>query len=185
MLQGSLEDNTLTALCWNERLAPQIALKVKATDFSTDVYRRIAGSALDFLDRLHRPARAHIGDILEHEIKRGANGRFMQDVVEEMARLAPLLNEEHVLGELDKFLDIQRLILAEGARMATAGVAAGGLLALAGTRALGSLLFGVSPVDLPTLGAAAILLAAVAVAASYIPARSASRTDPMIALRAE
>ena len=71
--------------------------------------------------------------------------------------------------------DILRLILAEGARMAAAGVAAGALLALAGTRALGSLLFGVSPIDLPTLGAAAILLAVVAVAASYIPARSAAR----------
>ena len=81
--------------------------------------------------------------------------------------------------------DILRLILAEGARMAAAGVAAGALLAIAGTRALGSLLFGVSPLDLPTLAAAAILLAAVAVAASYLPARSAARTDPMLALRAE
>ena len=81
--------------------------------------------------------------------------------------------------------DILRLILAEGARMAAAGVAAGALLALAGSRALGSLLFGVSPIDLPTLGAAAILLAAVAVGASYLPARSAARTDPMLALRAE
>ena len=81
--------------------------------------------------------------------------------------------------------DILRLILTEGARMAAAGVAVGALLALAGTRALGSLLFGVSPIDLPTLGAAAILLAVVAVAASYVPARSAARTDPMAALRAE
>jgi ABC-type antimicrobial peptide transport system permease subunit len=69
--------------------------------------------------------------------------------------------------------------------MAAAGVVAGGILALAGTRALGSLLFGVSPIDLPTLGAAAIVLAAVAVAASYVPARSAARTDPMSALRAD
>ena len=45
--------------------------------------------------------------------------------------------------------DILRLILAEGARMAAAGVAAGALLALAGTRALGSLLFGVSPIESP------------------------------------
>src|SRR6185436_6869061 len=50
--------------------------------------------------------------------------------------------------------DILRLILGEGARMAAAGLAAGAVLALAGTRALGSLLFGVSPIDLPTIGAA-------------------------------
>jgi ABC-type lipoprotein release transport system permease subunit len=40
-------------------------------------------------------------------------------------------------------------------------------------------------VDVPTLVAAALLLAGVAVAASYVPARSAARTDPMAALRAE
>jgi ABC-type antimicrobial peptide transport system permease subunit len=81
--------------------------------------------------------------------------------------------------------DILRLILAEGAGMAAAGVVAGGILAAAGARALGSLLFGVGPIDLPTIGAAALLLAGVAVAASYMPARAAARTDPMLALRAE
>jgi len=112
MLEGGLEDNTLTALVWNERLAPQIALKVMSDDFSTEVYRRIATAALDFLHTHHRPVRAHIGDILEHDIKRGPNGRFTKDVIDEMERLAPLLNEDHVLGELDKFLDIQRLTKA-------------------------------------------------------------------------
>ena len=81
--------------------------------------------------------------------------------------------------------DIVRLVVSQGARMAFAGVAAGCLLALAGTRALGSLLFGVSPVDAPTIAAAAALLAVVALAASYLPARAAARTDPIAALRAE
>jgi replicative DNA helicase len=112
VLQGSLEDNVLTALVWNERLAPQIAIKVEARDFSTETYRRIAAAALDFLNRRHRPARAHIGDILEQEITRGADGRFMREIIGEMERLNPLLNEEHVIAELDKFLDIQRLTKA-------------------------------------------------------------------------
>ena len=81
--------------------------------------------------------------------------------------------------------DIVRLVLGEGVRMAAAGVAVGGMLALAGTRALGSLLFGVGPMDLPTIAASALVLAGVAVAASYVPARSAARTDPMLALRAD
>jgi putative ABC transport system permease protein len=81
--------------------------------------------------------------------------------------------------------DIVRLVIGEGARMTSAGVAAGCVLALAGTRALGSLLFGVSPIDAPTIAAAAALLAGVALAASYIPARMAARTDPIAALRAE
>jgi putative ABC transport system permease protein len=80
---------------------------------------------------------------------------------------------------------IRRLILAEAARLAMAGVAAGGAMALVSGRALALLLFGVGPADLPTLVAAATILAGVAVAASYAPARSAARTDPMLALRAE
>jgi replicative DNA helicase len=112
MLGGSVEDNTLTAIIWNERLAPQIALKVEYRDFSTDVYKRIAHAGLDFLSRHHAPARAHITDILEQDIKTGQNGRFMLEVIGEMERLAPHLNEEHVLGELDKFIDIQKLTQA-------------------------------------------------------------------------
>ena len=112
MLTGSLEDNTLTALCWHAQLAPQIAMKVKASDFSTDVYRRIATAALDFFDRHHRPARTHIGDILEQDIKKGSNGRFMQEVLTEMERLEPLLDAQFVIGELDKFLEIQHLTKA-------------------------------------------------------------------------
>jgi putative ABC transport system permease protein len=79
--------------------------------------------------------------------------------------------------------DIVRLVVGEGARMAAWGVAIGCVLALAGTRALGSLLFGVNPIDLPTLSIAAVLLAAVALVAAYVPARAAARVDPMMAIR--
>jgi ABC-type antimicrobial peptide transport system permease subunit len=65
------------------------------------------------------------------------------------------------------------------------GLVAGCLLAAIGTRALGSLLFGIGPLDPFTLAAAAALLTVVALFASYLPARNASRTDPMLALRAE
>jgi predicted permease len=81
--------------------------------------------------------------------------------------------------------DIIRLVLGHGVRIAACGVAAGCLLAAIGTRALGSLLFGVSPFDPLTLASAAALLSVVAIAASYIPARGAARTDPIAALRAE
>jgi ABC-type antimicrobial peptide transport system permease subunit len=56
---------------------------------------------------------------------------------------------------------------------------------LATTRALRALLFGVSPADALTLGAASLLLFAVALLAAYIPAARAQRTDPVIALRAD
>jgi putative ABC transport system permease protein len=80
---------------------------------------------------------------------------------------------------------VLRLVLMEGMALAVAGIALG----LAGTLALGrmlaSLLYEVTAFDPVTFGCAAALLAAVAFAACYVPARRAARVDPMIALRWE
>ena len=74
-------------------------------------------------------------------------------------------------------------MVREGALLALAGIAAGLAGALALTRFLASLLFDLSPTDPATLGAVAVALALVAVLATWIPARRASRVDPVIALR--
>jgi predicted permease len=79
--------------------------------------------------------------------------------------------------------DIFRLVVGRGAALAIAGAAVGCMLAVLGTRALGSLLYGVSPTDPITFGAAVGLFVAVAVAASSGPARRATRVDPVRALR--
>lgn len=76
-------------------------------------------------------------------------------------------------------------IVREGLTMAAAGVVLGVAGALVLTRLLGSLLYGVTPTDPLTFAAVAILLSGVAVAASAIPARRATRIDPMVALRNE
>jgi predicted permease len=65
------------------------------------------------------------------------------------------------------------------------GVAVGVVLALAAVRTASSLLFGLQPNDPLTFAAAAILLATIALVASFLPARRASRVDPMVALRYE
>jgi len=81
--------------------------------------------------------------------------------------------------------DVARLVLREGLLLAGLGVAAGLAAALASTRVLRSLLFEVTPTDPATLGAVAGLLLTVALAATLLPARRATRVDPMVALRHE
>jgi putative ABC transport system permease protein len=77
------------------------------------------------------------------------------------------------------------LILARGAWLASIGVAVGVLGALAVTRFLSSLLFGVAAKDPVTFAGVVVLLFGVALAACYVPARRAMRVDPMVALRYE
>jgi putative ABC transport system permease protein len=81
--------------------------------------------------------------------------------------------------------DILRVVLSEAALIVIAGVGAGLLGSLLVTRFLQTLLFDIRPTDPLTFGALTILLAVVALLASFIPARRASRIDPLIALRHE
>jgi ABC-type antimicrobial peptide transport system permease subunit len=81
--------------------------------------------------------------------------------------------------------DVIRLVLRQGMVTAAMGVVAGIVGALALTRFLQSLLFGVKPTDLLTFVGVTLLLTFVAFLASYIPARRATRVDPLEALRYE
>jgi putative ABC transport system permease protein len=80
---------------------------------------------------------------------------------------------------------VVRSILAESLEIVAAGLAIGVPLALATTRLLSTKLFGVGPADPLTFGGGAMLIAFVAPAAAFLPARRASRIDPMAALRCE
>jgi len=79
--------------------------------------------------------------------------------------------------------DLVRLVVGEGMRVALVGTAAGLAGAFAVTRLMSSLLYGVRATDPVTFAGVALLLAAVAFAASWIPARRATRVDPLTALR--
>jgi predicted permease len=81
--------------------------------------------------------------------------------------------------------DIRRLIVGRGTILTFAGLVIGIFGALALVRSLTSLIFGVAPFDPLVFTAAAMSLAAIGLAASYIPARRAARVDPMVALRSE
>jgi len=80
---------------------------------------------------------------------------------------------------------VLRLVIWQGTRRALLGVTVGLLGAVAATRLISKLLYGVSPTDPATLILVAMLLAAVALAACYLPARRAARVQPMTALRHE
>ena len=80
---------------------------------------------------------------------------------------------------------VLRLVIRQGAVLTVVGIAIGVTLGAAGAQFLRSLLFGVSALDPIAFGGAALLFGVVSLAASYFPARRATRVDPMLALRAE
>jgi ABC-type antimicrobial peptide transport system permease subunit len=78
---------------------------------------------------------------------------------------------------------VRRMVVLQGTRVVAIGVVIGLGVALAATRALGSLLFGVATIDAPTFAGMAAAMIAVGLLASYLPARRASNIDPIESLR--
>ena len=81
--------------------------------------------------------------------------------------------------------DVLRLVLAEAIKLILIGIALGVAAALALTKAMASLLYGVSAADPLIFLAVILLLMSVSLAACYVPARRAMSVDPMVALRYE
>ncbi|MFY9733187.1 MAG: ABC transporter permease [Candidatus Acidiferrales bacterium] len=132
-----------------------------------------------------------------------ANQRFTMILLSVFATLALMLSAIGVYGVISYLVsqrtreigvrvalgaqrsDVLRLILGDGARLTLLGVAIGLAASLGFTRLLAKMLFGVRASDPLTLIVVSMILSAVAFLACYIPARRATRVDPMVALRYE
>ncbi len=139
-------------------------------------------------------------EVLDEEV---VQRRLGASLVAAFAGLALLLASLGVYGVLSYFVaqhtaeigvrvalgasrrDILSLVLGKGMALAVSGVALGLVGALALTRLVSSLLYGVGAADPATFAAAASLLAALALLACYLPARRAVKVDPMVAIRSE
>jgi ABC-type antimicrobial peptide transport system permease subunit len=81
--------------------------------------------------------------------------------------------------------DVFRLVLGQGVALVSIGIGAGLVGAIAASRALSSLLYGVAPLDIPALSVAIAALGFVALVACFLPARRATLVNPIEALRTE
>jgi putative ABC transport system permease protein len=81
--------------------------------------------------------------------------------------------------------DVFRLVLSHGALLVSIGIVLGLLGAIAASHALQAVLYGVGPLDLPAFAMAIVGLAFIALFACFVPARRATRVDPVVALRSE
>jgi putative ABC transport system permease protein len=143
---------------------------------------------------------ATMTEMLAHEL---ARPRFNTTLLNLLAAIALVLAITGLYGVMSTYVsqrtpeigirmalgadtsNVLRQVVGQGMRLALAGGAIGLGAALVGTRMLSSLLFGVTPADPLTLASATLLLMLAALGASYLPARRATRVDPMVALRYE
>ncbi|HXX17621.1 MAG TPA: ABC transporter permease [Candidatus Eremiobacteraceae bacterium] len=139
-----------------------------------------------------------MNDVLDHSL---ASRRFSADLVGGFAGLALLLASIGIYGLLAYMVgqrsreiglrmalgarrwDVLKLILRKGIVLASLGIVAGVIVSAATVSMMASLLYGVHPHDLVVFLVVPLLLLAVAVLASYLPARRATKIDPMFALR--
>jgi predicted permease len=177
----------------------------------TLVMLRTDGTAKSLPDALRRASQEMKGDQAIYSMQSMdsiifdtlASRRFSMILLAVFAGLALLLSSVGIYGVISylagqrtreigirvalgaRRIDVLQMVLGHGLKMALLGVVIGILAATGLTQLMKKMLYGVSPIDPVTFASVAILLTMVALAACYIPARSAMRVDPVIALRYE
>jgi putative ABC transport system permease protein len=184
---------------------------VKRVGLAADVFIRTKRPHVPSFDEMRHKLVEANGELVVYsplsmdEIVAGSIGqkRFTMTLLAAFALIALLLASIGIYGVLSYLVgqrtqeigvrmalgaqrfDVLRMILGDGARMTMVGIAVGFVAALALTRLMASMLFGVKPTDPITFAAVALLLCGIALFACYVPARRAMKVDPMVALRYE
>jgi putative ABC transport system permease protein len=202
VLQNGPEWEVLPEIYFPYDQAPTAAMRLVMRSQGDGDPAMLAGAATMEVHRLDpaqpvenvRPMTAYLGDSM-------ARRRFSTLLLVMFAALALVLAAVGIYGVVScsvsertheigvrmalgaRAADIARLVLGRGMRLTLTGVTAGLAGAVIVTRFMSGMLFGVTPNDPLTFGAMAALLAGVAMAACWLPARRASRVDPMTVLR--
>jgi hypothetical protein len=95
-LEGSLEENVLTLLAYNEIHAFELALQIESGIFSTQIYRTIADVTLKHIGQFNTPPRAHLYDLLESKLRRGDEGILLRKTLDQMRSLEAELQPVYV-----------------------------------------------------------------------------------------
>jgi predicted permease len=190
------------AFWWSEFQAPQSDMSV-AIRTNTDP-RQVADGLRDAVHRLDPALAVAVVNLMDSVVDTSiSTPRFTFVLVGFLAGLAILLAAIGAYGVIAYTVsqrtpefglrvalgaqrsDLMRMVLAQSAKLAVPGTILGVLLALSMGRVVQSLIYGVSPTDPVILSTVVLLVLTVALIASYVPARRASRSDPMSTLRAE
>lgn len=110
-LEGNLEENVLTILCWDSINSPTVALQLQPSIFSTRTYRKIAEVAFAHIERYGQPPGAHLHDLLESDMRRGDEGILIGKTIDAMRALAPQLQAQYVLDQLGHFIDRRKMLI--------------------------------------------------------------------------
>jgi predicted permease len=184
---------------------------LKRGGLGADVYLRTSKPGVPTFDEIRRhllEANAQLvvyspesmEEVVAHSI---AQKRFSMTLLAVFAGIALLLASIGIYGVLSYLVgqrtqeigvrmalgaqrfDVLQMVLSDGARMTLLGAGIGIVAALALTRLMSSMLFGIKPTDPITFAGVALILCAIAFVACYVPARRAMNVDPMVALRYE
>jgi len=213
--QWGLDEDTTTliqAQCYfNMTQIPEPFLSLLSTNTNTGVVVRTKGSPLAQVGSIRHALEQINSQLVMYDVETMdkiildslAARRFSMILLGVFAALALVMSCVGIYGVISyvaaqrtheigirmalgaEWRDVLKMVLSEGARMVFLGVVIGLLAALGVTRLMASLLFGVSARDPLTLTGVAALLILIALAACYIPARRATKIDPMVALRCE